>query len=127
VIGAEHDTAIQRAERCFEPIPGMYQVISHGTEDAVCYKIAEGHWQAFSAQALARLIAAQPDYDGQKIYLVACCAGMLREGLAQQLANALCVMVLAPTERVWLHADHTSHIGPDAWTKTGYWQPFWPR
>jgi hypothetical protein len=127
IVGNPEERAIRLAQECYRPLPRTYDVIGHGTREAIYYIDTPTTWVRFSPLALANLLRAQPDYRGQQVRLLVCSAGSDGAGFAQQLADELRAPVMAATDKIWLMPDGSTHIGPDRWTKTGRWLSFWPR
>ena len=69
--------------------------------------------QEADARMFARLLKDSGKYQGKPIRLIACEAGKLQDGLAQQLANELGVEVLAPTKPVYLNSQGSMVLADD--------------
>jgi hypothetical protein len=82
------------------PMPGEYTIDMHGGPDFV--RIGTDR---LTAEDLAALIRADPNWHGEPIRLLACETGQNANGFAQQLADHLGVTVHAPSDFVGLDAD----------------------
>jgi uncharacterized protein RhaS with RHS repeats len=120
---------------------GVYSVAGHGVEDQYGTPMnmiegAEGrHYQTYSPQQLADYIKKDPNWKHQKIDLRSCAAGKGANSFAQQLANALNVPVIAPTDIIeWAGEPPYFGLFQTNWDTTTYlnvinggsWQTFNP-
>jgi len=110
-----------------KPAPGYTDVIIHGSKaDFGATGIAWNEGKNFDHRVLARLVAADPDYAGGPIRLLACNTGETGATAAQNLANKLGVEVLAPTAKVWAFPSGNLVVGPWPNQPSGSWVRFFP-
>lgn len=84
---------------------GMFEVVAHGSA-FIIEVLHQGVQIPINARILAKLIKSRKDYRfGQGIRLLACNTGSIKQGIAQNLANKLNVIVEAPTSLVWAYSD----------------------
>lgn len=88
LLGEAHDVP---------PVPGQYTIDMHGAEGSV--RIGQDR---LTAEDLATIIKADPNWHGEPIRLLACNTGLNPDGFAQQLADLLGVTVHAPDGYVQL-------------------------
>lgn len=94
---------------------GTYLAMVHGCADSVSVG-----GQSLAPDEMAALIRADPNYGGKNVTLFSCSTGASSSGFAQQLADALGVRVLAPTNLAWLPPEHdgTPIVSPmDEWNR----------
>ena len=87
------------------PEDGVHTIDMHGSPDGV--RIGT---DKLSVEHLVALLAADPNWTGQKIQLLACETGNGTDSFAQQLADQLGVPVIAPTAYVGFTADGTMFV-----------------
>lgn len=94
-----------------EPDGNKFDVAMHGSPDAVGFGSRAAN---MSPRLLANIIRHHEDYHGQEIRLLACNTGV-RVGeeycFAEELANALGVVVYAPNDLLFIRKDGTFYIG----------------
>jgi hypothetical protein len=109
------------------PESGFHDVVIHGTAlDFGAAPAAWTHGLNYDHRVLAALLKRDPCYPGGPIRLLACDAGKLPNGAAQNLANKLGVDVLAPTGRLWAFQDGRLTIGSIPGVSTGRFELFRP-
>ncbi|GHH44131.1 WXG100-like domain-containing protein [Lentzea cavernae] len=84
------------------PQPGSYTIDVHGNATSVRFGT-----ERLTADDLAALIEADPNWHGEPIRLIACNTGHEDNGFAQQLATRLGVPVTAPSDYAGTFADGT--------------------
>jgi hypothetical protein len=94
--------------------PGQYTIDIHGGPDFV--RIGTDR---LTADDLAALIEADPNWNGEPIRLLACETGLLPNGFAQQLADRLGVWVYAPSEMVGIGSDGKPYVPRTGVNKAG--------
>jgi hypothetical protein len=104
-------------------IPGSTDVVVHANQNG--FGLSDG--TRLSPSQMADAIHSAPDYPGGPVRLVACRAGALDDGAAQQVANSLNQPVIAATETVWPAPDGRLVVGPNPWTPSGQWRTFNPK
>lgn len=88
-----------------KPLKGYTDIVCHGSpSELLIYGMNEEEWSYSAAQA-ADMVRNSGGYDGGDIRLIACNTGSGPRCIAQQLADALNVNVLAPTEAVFVSID----------------------
>jgi hypothetical protein len=106
-----------------EGIPGVNDVIVHANPDQ--FFLSDN--TSLSPSQMADAIRSAPDYHGGPVRLVACKAGALDDGAAQQVADSLNQPVIAATDTVWPLPDGTLVVGSNPSTQSGQWRTFNPR
>ena len=84
------------------PLKTYFDVAMHGTPTSVCFGTKEAN---MSPRLLASVIRHSEGYTGQKIRLLCCSTGKIVSGeycFAEELANALGVMVKAPDDALYI-------------------------
>lgn len=126
-----------------KPLDGYSDIVFHGSPtELVAYGIDGEEW-VYGAKEAAEMIRNSREFCGKPIRLIACNAGALKDGIAQQIADELGVVVLAPTEAVNVAVDGDmfvsdndelakiwNYITPEERMKihqTGEWVEFKPR
>ncbi len=113
---------------------GMFDVVVHGSPDAVRYDL-DGRQIMIDHRVAADLITNDANYTGGPIRLLSCNTGCRSDGFAQNLANRLGVEVTAPDNTLWYWPNGSSAIAPPRNTATGVgpnmsqpgsWQTFQP-
>ncbi len=79
---------------------GFYDVIAHGTPNNIVIE-QNGIRYTVNHRIAASVVKNHPGYKGEPIRLLSCDTGALSQGFAQNLANKLNVVVMAPTKIVW--------------------------
>ena len=112
-------------------IPGRFVVDVHGSAGAV--RVDRSN---LSADDLADILMANPDWDGKTpITLAGCRTGQLPDGFAARLAERTGVPVTAPTTDAWVDYDGNmfasdTHGTPNGdrpgWPPNGEWHTFGP-
>ena len=121
--GTEADL-YQYADRV-PPIPGMLDVVLHGTKDTFYFFRGETKVEVtHGSLALYILKSGQPF---ERIRLISCETGAHTKGAAQHLANKLGVDVYAPTEKIHIGEDGSLVIGPKPDSPRGTWVKFEPK
>lgn len=106
---------------------GYHDVVIHGSDKD--FGATPDAWQNgtnFGHRTLARLIQNDPGYTGGPIRLLSCRTGACQDGAAQNLANKLGVVVVAPSDTIWAWPSGRLSIGPTALRNIGRWITFKP-
>ncbi len=126
-----------------KPLDGYSDIVFHGSPtELVAYGIDGEEW-VYGAKEAAEMIRNSHEFCGKPIRLIACQAGALKGGIAQQIADELGVPVLAPTEIVTVDIDGNMFVSDNdilsgIWNsssseerrkihETGSWIEFKPR
>jgi LysM domain len=127
VLGTKlgNDSATLNAAKWIKPVDGYYDVVVHGTPDAVAINRG-GTWVYLDQRSLATYISRQADYDGSAVRLVSCSTGQLDFGMAQNLSNKMGVQIMAPTDTLFVFPSGRTVIGPNQFTNSGEWRFFSP-
>ena len=120
---AGSDATLAAAAAKVKPLPGYYDVVVHGTQDAF-QVFHNGQWVTISHRSLARYIE-KSGYSGGPIRLISCNSGGSVSGAAQNLANKLGADVLAPNKTAWIHGSGRITVG-NPWYNSGGWNHFHP-
>lgn len=113
VIGVPAFDAFLANAMNIPPKPGYYDVIVHGSPDAIWIKDANENWRSMTPQELAALIRRQPDYvPGTPIRLLSCETGQVPNGFAQHLANEMGVQTQGATQYIWAWPNGAYAIAP---------------
>jgi hypothetical protein len=99
-----------------QPEPGQYTIDVHGGPDFV--RIGEDR---LTADDLATLIEADPNWHGEPIRLLACETGQHADGFAQRLADRLGVTVHAPSGYLEVTPDGQVLVGRTEQDSSGTW------
>lgn len=83
-----------------KPLKGYSDIVMHGSPTELLAYDNDGVELSYNAKEAAELIKNSREFCGKPIRLIACQAGALKDGIAQQIADELGVNVLAPTEIV---------------------------
>ena len=124
-VAKGHIMELQRGFMCFPegdpliensknvtPKDGFFDVAMHGTPRAVAFGTAEG--TNMSPRLLAAIIKHNKNYHGENIRLLSCSTGVRVNGeycFAEELANALGVIVEAPNMKVYTDSNGTIKVG----------------
>jgi hypothetical protein len=128
LAGADED--LVRAAPYVQPAPGYLDVILHGTVDDFIVKTDSGT-VSIDHRALAAYIK-KSGAKYRRIRLLSCKTGAHNKGAAQHLANKTGVPVVAPSDKLWIHAPEGDGqwarltIGPREDRDTGHWVEFEP-
>jgi hypothetical protein len=116
VLGSGWDDAI-RAARNAKPEAGYFDVVAHGTPNAVF----DAAGSAMSPSQLASVVRGTPSWAGQDVRLLSCSTGCPTGSFAQSLANELGVGVKAPTTDFFVNSR-----GGVVFDRGGSWSLFSP-
>ena len=124
-VAKGHIMELQRGFMCFPegdpliensknvtPKDGFFDVAMHGTPRAVAFGTAEG--ANMSPRLLAAIIKHNKNYHGENVRLLSCSTGVQVNGdycFAEELANALGVIVEAPNAVLYIDNDGKTRIG----------------
>ena len=115
---------------------GFYDIVIHGEKNTFMIynpntksnkRTDYPNWTDISHRTLSKYIKSKKDYKGEAIRLISCHTGELSNGVAQNLANKLKVIVKAPSDTVWVHPNGTLSIGKTDIEKNGHWNYFYPK
>lgn len=126
-----------------KPLDGYSDIVFHGSPtELLAYGIDGEEW-FYGAKEAAEMIRNSREFTGKPVRLIACNTGALKDGIAQQIADELGVVVLAPTEAVNVAADGEMFVSDNDelatfWARsdpndrktikeTGWWVSFEPR
>lgn len=93
------------------PKEGFFDVAMHGSPTAVGFGTDKAN---MSPRLLANIIRHREDYHGENIRLLSCSTGLIegdRYCFAEELANALGVIVEAPNMKVYTYPNGTIKVG----------------
>ena len=88
--------------RYVKPVPGFSDYGCHGNPYDIEIETNNGQTTRYNAIQFAEIINADTEYHGGNVRLLSCTTGQEEDGFARQLAEALHVSVLAPTEVLWV-------------------------
>ena len=136
LIGSNGDLLKKYASR-IKSDEGFYDVIIHGTDNNMQLyhpnKVTnkrEGKlkgWADITQKDLAKYLKKKQDYKGEPIRLLSCNTGKKANGLAQNLANKMNVLVKAPNKTLYVHASGKISIGESPLDNSGKWVIFKPK
>lgn len=109
-----------------EALPGFTDVVIHGNP----YDFGTRDGPSLTAAELGEVIDGTASLAHRPIRLLACKAGHLEGGAAQQLADCIGQPVLAPSDSVFLVGRPgrvRMVVGPNEFTNSGHWRIFRPR
>lgn len=117
------------------PLENVEDVVCHADSDSFAFvdPVTGEVISEFSAHEMAAYINASQRYEhGKTVRLISCSAGAKEDGLAQQLADELNAIVIAPTETLYVTATGDMYItdsplGQFEKINTGEWKIFSPR
>lgn len=119
------DTRALAAAMHLPPLPGYLDVFVHGDGEHFLVVRKDGDFELTAHQFYEYL--RKQGVAGRPLRLISCSSGKYVDGLAQRLADAYGVVVLAPTEDVWTLPTGEIGVGPLPGQRTGKWEHFWPR
>lgn len=108
----ENDPLIENSKKV-TPKEGFYDVAMHGSPTAVGFGTRKVN---MSPRLLANIIRHRADYHGEKIRLLSCSTGLRVDNgycFAEELANALGVIVEAPDMEVYTDPKGNIRVGED--------------
>lgn len=95
------------------PEDGYFDVSMHGYSKGVAFGTVKA---SMTARELANVIRHDPNYSGQNIRLLSCNTGKAPDDgsycVAEDLANALGVIVKAPDDLLYFKSDGSWYVGP---------------
>ena len=106
----EGDILIENSKKVI-PKDGFFDVAMHGSPTAVAFGTNEAN---MSPRLLASVIRHSEDYHGENIRLLSCYTGLQVDGaycFAEELANALGVIVEAPNMKVYTASNGEIKVG----------------
>ena len=106
----ENDPLIENSKKV-TPKEGFYDVAMHGSPTAVGFGTRKVN---MSPRLLANIIRHRADYHGEKIRLLSCSTGLRVDNgycFAEELANALGVIVEAPDMELFIWPDGEINVG----------------
>lgn len=120
-----NDSRALASARLLLPAPGYLDVFVHASADKLVVKRLDGDVEVTPRQLAAYL--RKQGLEGMKLRLVGCSSGAHPDAVAQQLADAHGVEVLAPTKDVWTGPNGEHGIGDAVGDRSGSWTAFKPR
>ena len=106
----ENDPLIENSKKV-TPKEGFYDVAMHGSPTAVGFGTRKVN---MSPRLLANIIRHRADYHGEKIRLLSCSTGLRVDNgycFAEELANALGVIVEAPDMKIYTDVNGKTRVG----------------
>ena len=106
----ENDPLIENSKKV-TPKEGFYDVAMHGSPTAVGFGTRKAN---MSPRLLANIIRHRADYHGEKIRLLSCSTGLRVDNgycFAEELANALGVIVEAPDMELYIYQSGEYSVG----------------
>ncbi len=119
------DTRALAAARHLRPEPGYIDVFAHATAEKLVVKRLDGDVEVTHRQ-LAEYLR-KHGLEGMKLRLIGCSSGAHSDAVAQRLADAHGMEVLAPSKDIWIGPNGEHGIGKVVGDNTGSWTPFKPR
>lgn len=111
-----------------KPIDGYEDIAIHGDWSGFSINDSNGNEiESYTPKDFAEILKEDPNYHGGNVRLLSCETGSKGAVAAQQLADALNVDVLAPTDVLFIDFNGKMTIGPDEYTNSGDWKLFKPR
>lgn len=111
-----------------KPIDGYEDIAIHGDWSGFSINDSNGNEiESYTPKEFAEILKEDPNYHGGNVRLLSCETGAKGAVAAQQLADALNVDVLAPTDVLFIDFNGKMTIGPDEYTNSGDWKLFKPR
>lgn len=111
-----------------KPIDGYEDIAIHGDRSGFSINDSNGNEiESYTPKEFAEILKEDPNYHGGNVRLLSCETGSKGAVAAQQLADALNVDVLAPTDVLFIDFNGKMTIGPDEYTNSGDWKLFKPR
>lgn len=111
-----------------KPIDGYEDIAIHGDWSGFSINDSNGNEiESYTPKEFAEILKEDPNYHGGNVRLLSCETGSKGAVAAQQLADALNVDVLAPTDVLFIDFNGKMTIGPDEYTNSGDWKLFKPR
>lgn len=98
------DQLFRNADK-IKPIEGYDDIAIHGSPSNLIINGIDGEEWTYNAKEAAEMIRNAADFHNRPIRLISCRTGFGENCIAQQLADELCVNVLAPTEVVNVDVD----------------------
>ena len=120
------DADLGKAVKWLKPKEGYTDIVIHGQQDSVQIKRGD-KWITLDHRRLAKMYKHDKELSKKPVRLVSCYTGKKVNGFAQNLANKLGKTVLAPSDKVWIHASGKVTIGPTALKNTGHWIEYKPQ
>ena len=118
------DTKTRAGFDHIRPRDGFFDVGIHGSPDSF-FVIHNGEVVALDHRTLATFIK-KNGWNGDYIRLISCSTGASPTCIAQNLANKLGTVVIAPSDTLWSLMNGDLVIGPKPWSNTGHWKTFFP-
>lgn len=111
-----------------KPIDGYEDISIHGDWSGFSINDSNGNEiKSYTPKEFAEILKEDPNYHGGNVRLLSCETGSKGVVAVQQLADALNVDVLAPTDVLFIDFNGKMTIGPDEYTNSGDWKLFKPR
>jgi filamentous hemagglutinin len=90
-------------------VNGFYDVIAHGSPNSIQIQ-SGGKTLTIDHRSAAKLFKRNPEFKGKAFRLLSCDTGASPSGFAQNLANKLNVVVMAPTKMVWAYPNGSHFV-----------------
>ena len=85
-----------------------------------------GDWVELNHRQLAKFLKIDIGYSKGNIRLISCSTGKDAKGFAQNLANKMGVLVMAPSDTLYIYPGGKVVIGPSPLQNTGKWIVYHP-
>lgn len=119
------DARALTSARLLLPEPGYIDVFVHASAERLVVKRLDVDVEVTPRQFAAHL--RKQGLEGMKLRLVGCSTGAHPDAVAQQLADAHGMEVLAPTKDIWTGPNGEHGIGDEVGDRSGRWKAFRPR
>lgn len=119
------DARALASARLLLPEPGYIDVFVHASAERLVVKRLDVDVEVTPRQFAAYL--RKQGLEGMKLRLVGCSTGAHPDAVAQQLADAHGMEVLAPTKDIWTGPNGEHGIGDEVGDRSGRWKAFRPR
>lgn len=91
---------------------GYLDVVAHGSPDAIKIKLKDGRQILINWRVLSKMIKNQPNNRYKGIRLLSCKTGSSGDCFAQNLANKMNMVVIAPSNLLWAYSNGTHVVAP---------------
>ena len=118
---------LYKASKNIKPIDGFEDIVIHGDKTGFAYHDKNSNEHYYTVREFAEILKNCNVYHGGNIRLISCDTGADGATAAQSLANQLDVIVMAPSNTVWVMPDGTMIIGERPSDNSGEWRLFRPK
>ena len=102
-------------------------MVIHGDKTGFAYFYKSGKELYYTVREFAEILKSSGLYQGGNIRLISCETGADGATTAMSLAEQLNVIVIAPSNIVWVMPDGTMTIGDTPNSNNGEWRVFEPK